>query len=242
MGISLRGKRALVVGGSGGIGSAITEMLAVEGCELLIHGGHDAEKLERVVVRAREYGVGANPILLPLATADDGLALLRSVDRVDLLVVSFGPLHEAPLHSTAQSAWRMLVELNLLLPAILVSQVLPAMRENRFGRILLFGGPRTGELRPYRRIGAYAAAKSALASLTKSTALQNAAHNITCNMIAPGYVETEYYNRERIDAIASSLPMGRLVGLDEVARLARLLIAGDGEAVNGAIIPIDFGP
>jgi NAD(P)-dependent dehydrogenase (short-subunit alcohol dehydrogenase family) len=238
---SLQGKRALVVGGSGGIGAAITEMLASEGCNLLVHGGHDGDTLERVAARAREHGVDVSPILMPITTAGDGLALVEEQNGLDVLVVSFGPLYEAPLHRTTERTWRAAVELNLLLPALLVSRLLPSMREQRFGRILLFGGPRAGELRPFRNIGAYAAAKTGLASLTKSIALQNADRNITCNMIAPGYVETEYYSRDKVETIAASLPTGRMVRLDEVASLARLLLAGGADALNGAIIPIDFG-
>ncbi|MFP4376113.1 MAG: SDR family NAD(P)-dependent oxidoreductase, partial [Spirochaetales bacterium] len=198
-------------------------------------------KLEDVGERARERGVRVSTILASLTSADDGLSLLQRVGSVDVLVVSFGPLITAPLHQTGRNDWRMLIELNFLLPSLMVSHLLPSMRANTFGRILLFGGPRSDELSGFHSIGAYAAAKSGLASLTRSVALQNAQHNITCNMIAPGYVETEYYGRDRIAELSSAMPTGRMVSRAEVARLALFLLAGDVEPVNGAIIPMDFG-
>jgi NAD(P)-dependent dehydrogenase (short-subunit alcohol dehydrogenase family) len=237
----LEGKRALVVGGSGGIGAAVVAKLAAFGCNVAVHGGHSRERLDATCSAATRRGVEAVPILMELTSVDQVAELLERTGDFQILVGSFGPLVTGSIHATSPEDLRAVIELNLHLPARLLTHVLPRFRAEGFGRVLFFGGPRTDQIRAYRDIGVYAAAKTGLASLVRSAGLQNADRDITCNMICPGYVETEYYDRERVRALARVHPAGRLVSTNEVAALAVHLLSGEGAAINGAIIPIDFG-
>jgi NAD(P)-dependent dehydrogenase (short-subunit alcohol dehydrogenase family) len=237
----LEGKHALVVGGSGGIGRALSLSLASPGARLCIHGGHDGNKLESTAHDARELGAEVTTHLEALSGPEQAANLLEAAGQVDVLVVAFGPWLEAPIAGMGVSEWSRMVSLNLTLPGVLASMVLPGMAERNWGRIVFFGGPRSDRLEGYRRIGAYAGAKAGLASLTRSIALQYAASNIRCNMICPGYVDTEYYSDSQRARARAGSPAGRLVTVGEIASLARYLLSDEADAINGAIIPVDFG-
>ena len=237
----LAGRRALVVGGSGGIGAAVSVALAQRGAQLLIHGGHSLERLEAVAAQARSHAEPVAIHLREIVNPSDAPALLRFAGDVDVLVVSFGPYLEGLVGETSAEQWERMIGLNLTLPALLVSGVLPGMVERGFGRIILFGGPRTDKSEGYQRIAAYGAAKHGLASVARSVARQYASRNIRCNMICPGYVDTEYYTAEQKAKIAARQPQGRLISVDEIATLAVRLLHPASEAINGAIIPVDFG-
>jgi len=194
---ALNGRRALVVGGSGGIGRSVSLCLASLGADLCIHGGHDQSKLDDAARAAKSFGVSVTTCLRDLSGAEDAGGLLAAAGHVDILVVSYGPYLEAAVHQTSLESWDRMVSLNLTLPGVLVSEVLAGMAERKWGRIVLFGGPRSDRIEGYRSIAAYAAAKAGLASLTRSIALQYAASGVRCNMICPGYVDTEYYSESK---------------------------------------------
>lgn len=237
----LKDRRALVVGGSGGVGAAVSAALADRAAAIVIHGGHIGEKLERAAASARARGARVETVLREITSPSDAGTLVEAAGETDILVVSFGPYMSAPIHRTSDAQWEEMVGLNLTLPAILVSRLLPGMISRGYGRILLFGGPRSDRSGGYRDIAAYAAAKHGLASLTRSVALQYGSSGVRCNMICPGYVDTEYQDEARKARIADRLPSGRLVSVEELAGLALHLISAASDAVNGAIIPVDFG-
>lgn len=237
----LAGRRAFVVGGSGGIGAAVSVALAQRGAQLFIHGGHSPDRLEAVAVRARSHVEPVATHLREIVEPSDARTLLDFAGDVDVLVVSFGPYLEGLVGETSAEQWERMIGLNLTLPALLVSGVLPGMVDRGFGRIILFGGPRTDRSEGYQQIAAYGAAKHGLASIARSTARQYASRNIRCNMICPGYVDTEYYSDEQKAEIASGQPQGRLISVDEIASFAVRLLDPVSESINGAIIPVDFG-
>jgi NAD(P)-dependent dehydrogenase (short-subunit alcohol dehydrogenase family) len=135
--------------------------------------------------------------------------------------------------------WDYLVKNNLIFPGILISRVIRAMINNRWGRILLFGGANTDSIRGFSTSAAYSAAKTALGVLAKSVARTAGPFGVSCNVICPGLAETEYnseaanaYNREHS-------PGGKAVMPEEIA-LAALAVL-ENSAVNGAVIPVDKG-
>jgi 3-oxoacyl-[acyl-carrier protein] reductase len=241
MNMNLAGRRALVVGGSGGIGAEISVALAGAGAHVTIHGGHDPARLASTAGRASDAGTEIETVLLEITSSENADDLLARAGQVDILVVSFGPWLEAPIHETGPEEWDRMIGMNLAIPARLISATLPGMRERGYGRILVFGAPRGDRLAGYDKIAAYAAAKQGLASLVRSTARQYAHENITCNMICPGYVRTEYYDVEQAARIAARLPGGRMIDPADVASLALELVAPESGLVNGAIIAVDAG-
>jgi len=240
-GLSLGTRSALIVGGSGGVGAAVSIVLARAGASVTIHGGHSEDRLRRTASRIRETGTLVEAFLQELISASDAETLLDRTGIPDLLVIAFGPYQTGSLGATPDHVFRRMTELNLLFPAALIRRALASMREREWGRIIVFGGPRADRVTGFRTIAAYAAAKSGLASLVRSVALETAGTDVTCNMISPGYVETEYYSEDQIDRLRSRLPGGVLVQPEQIADLVSLLASEPGAAINGAIIPVDFG-
>ena len=179
-------RRALVIGGSGGIGRAICRALSSPEVHITIHGGHDEGKLRELGDRLRQEGCSTTVVCRNIITADDGLAVLSRSEPVDILVVSYGPFEEASLVGASPDHLRRMVELNYVLPAALIAETLPGMRSRGYGRILVFGTSFGDRIMGFRRSAAYAASKTALASLVKSIALQAADANVFCNMFFTG--------------------------------------------------------
>lgn len=249
------GKRALVVGGSGGIGRAVALELAGRGAAVTITGGNSRERLEETLAelnspaRAGPAGrpadkaahtgflcrIGGPEGLLPEEAA---AFILKKTGSPDILVLAWGAFKKIPLPETGGGDWRLLVESNLLFPGIMVSLVLSPMIQNRWGRILLFGGTKTAEIRGFSDTAAYAAAKTALGSLAKSAAKSAGGAGVTCNVICPGLVPTEYTSPEE-RAWYQKHNSGAALTTELVARAALALL--ENPAINGTTLPVDGG-
>ncbi len=233
--------KILVIGGSGGVGGAVSERLAGPGRKLIIHGGHNEEKLHAVTRRCVRKGARAQGFLTEIRCSED---LLRDAEQylpVDVLVVGFGPWLVSTLDRTSLKEWRRMTELNLTLPGALVSACLPGMMEGRFGRIILFGGWGTERLNGFRDIAPYAAAKTGLGVLAASVAKAYAQYNISCTVISPSFVDTEYYSSEEKKKYKKKMPGGRMIDPAELAELAEYLVFSTGTLLNGAVIPAGGG-
>jgi NAD(P)-dependent dehydrogenase (short-subunit alcohol dehydrogenase family) len=233
------GKKALVVGGSGGIGAAISIKLAEMGAEVFVHGGHSQEKLNRTLKAIRDAGGKAEGFLYPADQDGAAEAILAKVPKPDILICSWGPFLQQPLAEMTPDEWKNTVKNNLIFPGILVSLVFRDMIDNGWGRIILFGGTNTSTIRGFSTTAAYSAAKTALGVLAKSIALQSGSANVTCNVICPGLVETEYVDDEMKAYIKSHSPAGKVESPVDVAEFVTAVLPSN--QLNGAVIPLDYG-
>ena len=233
------GKRALVVGGTGGIGRAVAQGLAEQGAELIIHGGSSQERLESVITAIRENGGKAQGFLLPIKDPGAAEQILARSPGPDILVCAWGPFTQRNLEALNREIWQNMVETNLIFPGILVSLALEHMLERNWGRILLFGGTNTDTIRGFTTTAAYSAAKTALGVIAKSAAKTAGSRGVTCNVICPGFTETEYTSEEQRHYYREKLPGGRLMSAGDIAATA-LLVLGN-PCLNGAVIPADQG-
>jgi NAD(P)-dependent dehydrogenase (short-subunit alcohol dehydrogenase family) len=268
-------KRALVVGGTGGIGRFVALGLAARGAAVTITGGSSPKRLEAVLAEL-DAGSGTIPEktkhsgFLCRIGSPDGLSpekaaafiletatLQRSetgegsppgtpAERAtasegsppDILVLAWGPFKRIPLEETTPGDWRFFVENNLMFPGIMVSSVLCGMIKRGWGRILLFGGTKTADIRGFST-AAYAAAKTALGVLAKSAAKSARKAGITCNVICPGLTDTEYTDSESRAYNREKSPGRKVLEAEEIAHIALAVL--ENPAVNGAIIPADRG-
>jgi 3-oxoacyl-[acyl-carrier protein] reductase len=237
----LSNHRALIIGGSGGIGRAVTYNLASHGASVVCHGGHSERKIREVVSYVRARGGEARGLLLPLENARDIVPHLQSLVGIDIVVVAYGPIEYAPLAETRPEIWRFLVEMNLTLPGVVVSHYLPRMIQRGWGRIVLFGGPHSGSIRGYREIAPYGAAKLGLSSLVRSAAHAARGSNVTTNCIAPGLVDTEYLTAQRRAWGVKRSPQKRLIPPERIARVMCDIVCAEDPDVNGAVIAVDQG-
>ena len=234
------GRRALVVGGSGGLGSAVATALAERGASVLIHGRSGA-KLNSLLARIRASGGSVEGFAAGIRTPASFIADITALGNFDIVVVAFGPFIRRTLAATLPEEWEQMALLDLALPGALASHFLPAMLEHGFGRFLFFGGSRTDAIRAYRSNAAYAAAKTGLGVLVKSIAAEGAERNVAAILVCPGIVDTEYLDgRTRAEAV-SLAPRGILLDPDDIATTALGLLAGDPCAASGAIVSLDAG-
>lgn len=219
------GKKAVVVGGTGGIGKAIARALVRCGADVCVIGRRMVDQLESCIT--------------DLDSAEGRATALEKASCSDILCISRGPFLQKPLHETAPEDWSFMTDSNLAFPGMLVSAALPRQMKARWGRILLFGGTRTDALRGFKTNAAYAAAKTGLASLAKSVALSYAQYGITCNVVCPGFTDTEYLSSEVKTSLAAKNPDGVLVSAEDIAEISIMLLYTS--LYNGAVIPLDKG-
>lgn len=238
---SIDGKTALIIGGSGGIGSCICTALAGCGVHLIIHGGSEstpfdvlAENLgQRVRVEKRIQYFESNFL------ADfNSTPLYKDAQKADIICVCFGPFVQKALEDTDSADWGR-AALNYLLPGVIVSAALRPMIKRAWGRFLFFGGTRTDRINAFRTNAAYAGAKTALSSLVRSVALTYAAQGITCNAVLPGFTRTEYVSEAARKMLAAKMPQKKLVEPAEIADAAVFLLQNP--MLNGVLLPVDGG-
>jgi 3-oxoacyl-[acyl-carrier protein] reductase len=241
----LEGRRALVIGGTGGIGRAAALELGARGAFVIVHGGASCERLDSTLAALKSSGAGADGFLLKLESAAGNVSRfvdgLSAFGRVDILVVAFGPFTRSSLSGTKAADWERLALLDLALPGALCSALLPGMLERGWGRILLFGGTRTDTIRPCATNAAYASAKAGLAILVKSLAAEGAARNVSSVLACPGLVDTEYLDDGDRASLRAKAPAGRLFSAAEIAAAAIGLLALDPCPASGAIVSLDGG-
>lgn len=254
------GKRALVIGGTGGVGKEIALLLAEAGARITLHGGSSQERLAVTMEAIYERGGEADGFLCRIDNVE-------AVDRVfseysacaaraaylsrnerfingayhspDILVYAYGPFKRAALNETSAADWQFLTQQNLTLPGVAVSRVLPSMLERKWGRILLFGGTNTDVIRGFVTTAAYSAAKTGLGVLAKSVAKAAGGAGVTCNVICPGLTDTEYADEAARAYNQGKSPSGKALSPKMVALTAMYVLAN--RSINGAIIPVDEG-
>jgi NAD(P)-dependent dehydrogenase (short-subunit alcohol dehydrogenase family) len=250
------GRRALVVGGSGGIGRAISLELAARGARLFIQGRSSA-KLRSLLEEIRGKGNSAEGIALELDKSSDLRELVDSIlsacvndhapgeekiePAIDILVCAFGPFVRKSFGAHRAGDWEKTALLDLALPGALASTLYPGMSARGFGRILLLGGTRTDAIHGYLSNAAYAAAKTGLGVVAKSIAMEGAARNVAALVACPGLVETEYLEAEQKRTLSGAAPDGRLIQPSVVAALALDLLDCDPCPASGAIVSLDSG-
>jgi NAD(P)-dependent dehydrogenase (short-subunit alcohol dehydrogenase family) len=231
------GRQALVVGGTGGIGRAITLGLAERGAGLTIHGGTSQERLDSVLKAVEKAGAKGEGFLLPITGPESAEEILAHAPEPDILVCAWGPFKRKPLEELDSEFWQSMVFGNLIFPGTLVSLALPAMIKKKWGRFLLFGGTNTDTIRGYSSSTAYSAAKTALGVIAKSVAKSNL--GISCNVICPGLTDTEYLDKDSLQYNREKSPGNKPLTPEDIARICMGVL--ENPVINGAVIPVDGG-
>ncbi len=243
---SLKNKVAIVTGGGNGIGKAIALLFAQEGARVLL-ADIDSEAAERVSAEIERQKREALPLVVDVTRKASVQRMVQvTLDRwekIDILVNNAGGAIAKPVLEMAESDWDKIVDLNLKSVFLCSQAVLPAMIEQRYGRIVSLSsiyGFTGSETRSH-----YSAAKAGVVAFTKSLALEVIRRGITVNAIAPGRVVTErvrgHYSEEEWHRRVVSLPMGRTAEPEEIARVALFLAQEGSSYITGETVHVNGG-
>jgi 3-oxoacyl-[acyl-carrier protein] reductase len=256
MELRLTGRTAVVGGASAGLGAAVAESLAAEGCRLLLWA-RNRERLQATAQRlGQAHGVKVETLDADAAdpdAADRILEAARHLGRVDICILNAGgPPTVDPL-ATDPDGWRRAFQLLAITPIAIATALLPAMRAQRHGRVVALMSSVVRE--PIPSLVYSTAGRSALAGWLKTAAVAVAADGVTINGVLTGRVQTariDSLDRERAEREGRSLdevqaeaqaaiPAGRYGRPDELASLVTYLCSDAASYVTGALIPIDGG-
>lgn len=165
--------------------------------------------------------------------------LKSALKKSEILCVCYGPFLQKKIAQTSAQEWLWTAKLNLALPGILAGYAARFMKRRGFGRILFFGGTRTNQINGFKTNAAYAAAKTGIASLAKSFALEFAECGISTAAIFPGFVQTEYVSEKKRAEYEKLLGGKKMIRADEIARAALFLLSDSN--LNGTLLEMDGG-
>ena len=233
---------AVVTGGTRGIGEAISVALKRRGYRVAANYAGNDEAAQRFSaahgIPVFKFDVGS------YEACEKGTAqITRDLGPVDVLVNNAGITRDAPLHRMTQAYWSDVIRTNLDSAFNMTRLVIDSMRSRNFGRIVNISSinGRKGQFGQSN----YAAAKAGLLGFTKAVALEGAARNITCNVIAPGYINTEMVAAVPKDVLDTKIlpfiPVGRLGTVEEIARCVTFLAADDAGFITGACLDANGG-
>ena len=219
----LEGKVAVVTGGSRGIGAAIAKELGREGATVVINY-NDSHKLAQAVVEEIK-AMGSSAIALQAdiseAKATKGFIeeVLEQFGRIDILVNNAGITRDRTFHKMSFEEWHKVIDTNLSSVFNTCKVALPAMMEQKYGRIINISSV-IGQAGGFGQTN-YASAKAGLIGFTKSLALETARKGVTVNAICPGFIATEMVSEmpeSVLEAIIAQIPMKKLGEPAEVAK------------------------
>lgn len=244
----LTGKRALITGGTHGLGMAMAKGLGHAGAELIIND-LSIEKLENAIKEYERVGIKAHSRLFDVTNDTEVKTSINAIEKeigpIDILINNAGIIKRTPMVDMEASDFRQVIDVDLIAPFIVSKYVGKHMIARKAGKVINICSMMSELGRD--TVSAYAAAKGGLKMLTRNMATEWAKFNIQVNGIGPGYFATEQTAPIRInghpfnDFIISRTPTGRWGDPEDLMGTAIFLASSASDFVNGQIIYVDGG-
>ena len=238
---SLKGKKALITGASGGIGADIAKSLHAQGAEVIITGTND----KKLNVLLKELGSNAHKIICNLSNLEEVEALIgkavEAMGGIDILVCNAGITRDTLAMRMKEDAWDQVMNVNLKSTFILNRNVLRHMLKtggkiiNISSVVAVSGNP--GQMN-------YCASKAGMIGMSKALAKEVAAKNITVNCVAPGFIATnmtEALNETQKEVILQAIPAKAMGQPKDIAATVAFLASSGADYITGQTIHVNGG-
>lgn len=243
--MQLNNKNAIVTGSAQGIGKAIALSLAKAGANIVV-SDVNLEEAEKTAREIEALGVKSIAIKCNVADANEVTELVKKTqetfDTIDILVNNAGVTRDNLMMRMEEKDWDLVLDINLKGAFLLTKAVTRIMMKQRYGRIVNMSSV-IGVMGNAGQSN-YAASKGGLIAFTKSTAKEFASRNITCNAIAPGFIETAMTAKltDEVKAnYAKGIPLGRMGSVDDVANAVLFLVSEQASYITGQVLQVDGG-
>ncbi|MDT1946615.1 MULTISPECIES: gluconate 5-dehydrogenase [Lactobacillales] len=245
---SLKGKIALVTGAVYGIGFGIAESLAKAGAKIVFNSINE-ESVAQGLAAYKEAGIEAYGYVCDVTDEPGVQAMVKQIEAevgvIDILVNNAGIIKRIPMLEMSAEDYRQVIDINLTGQFIVAKAVLPSMIEKGHGKIINICSMMSELGR--ETVSAYASAKGGLKMLTKNICAEFGEHNIQCNGIGPGYIETPQTAPLRVEGhpfntfIIDKTPASRWGKVEDLQGPAVFLSSDASNFVNGHILYVDGG-
>jgi 3-oxoacyl-[acyl-carrier protein] reductase len=243
--MSLSAKVALVTGASQGIGRACAAKLAAQGATVAVVA-RNQEKLDELVKEISAAGGQASAFVLDVGEEEQIKMVIKGaigqLGKIDILVNNAGITRDQLVMRMKRADWDAVINTNLTSAYLCVQQVIPSMLKQRWGRIInitsVFG--QTGQAGQAN----YAASKAGLIGLTMAMAREVASRNITCNAVAPGFIETSMtavLSDEFKQNAVKMIPLGRVGTPEDIANSVAFLASEEASYITGHVLNVNGG-
>jgi 3-oxoacyl-[acyl-carrier protein] reductase len=244
---SLAGKRAVITGGSRGIGAAVTRLLAIAGADVCVGYRSRGDEADRMVKECAQLGVNATSHASDIGSARGAAALVdhavRALGGLDICIHSAGvwPAQEVPVADLDDERWAHTMRNNVDAMFFVARAAARAVSDQ--GRIVMISS--TAGQRGESMHADYGASKGAMISFVKSLAIELAPRGVTVNSVAPGWVDTEMcaepFAAGGKERIARSIPIGRVASPADIAFPTVCLCFDGSRHITGEIVNVNGG-
>ena len=242
---SLQGRVALVTGASQGIGRACALALSEAGATVAV-AARNEEKLNAVAQEITGKGGKASAFKLDVTNEDEikttVKAIIAQLGKIDILLNNAGIIRDQLFMRMKRADWDDVVNTNLTAPYLLTQAVISPMLKQRWGRIINITSI-NGQMGQAGQAN-YASAKAGLIGLTKSVAREVASRNITCNAVAPGWIDTAMtadLTQDLKDKMVAAVPLGRPGTDHEIAAAVCFLASEEAAYITGHVLNVNGG-
>ncbi len=245
--INLKGRTALITGGTMGIGAAIAEELHAAGADLILTGVEDQKHIDELIIDVKKRGISniqyVRADFTDKNSIDEFFSFLDKINKIDICVNNAGTNRNNPIDEILTEDFDLLLDVNLKAPFLITRYISKRMINAKYGRIVNIASIWGIKSRAGR--ASYTITKSGIIGLTKTSSIELAPFNTLVNAVSPGFTMTELtiktLPKKEFNELESIVPAKRFAQPEEIAKLVLFLVSDLNTYITGQNIAIDGG-